>query len=366
MSDEDKSSKTEEPSGKKLEEAMEKGQFAKAEEIGVMFGLIAGFLAILFIAHKKASELMHFSITIFSQLGVLSITEESVSHWAQIGMGGLLMLIYPLLLLTSVAAIFAGGIQSGFRLTPKVIEFKLDKLNPTNGIKQLINKQKLVKFGVDLAKFFALISIVYLFIMEIMEDPIFYAAVPPSYVGNFMWHAALVMFARLIGAIGVIALVNFIYQKHKTHADMMMTKQEVKDEAKQQDGDPKIKSKRRQMAMQLAMQQMLDAVPMADVVVTNPTHYAVALKYERGVDAAPVVLAKGRNLYAQKIKGIARENGVPIVENKPAARMLFKIGEPGRTIPLAMYQVVAEILSYVYRKHRYYFHRLKTRRLANA
>jgi flagellar biosynthetic protein FlhB len=142
-----------------------------------------------------------------------------------------------------------------------------------------------------------------------------------------------------------------------------MTKQEIKDEHRQAMGDPNVKMAQRAMARRLMQKQMLADVQNADVIITNPTHYAVALKYERGVDAAPVVLAKGQNLFAQRIKAIASKHEVPTVENKPVARALYKFGQVGKPIPAQLYQAIAEILGYVYRTHRYYFYQLKSRRL---
>jgi flagellar biosynthetic protein FlhB len=138
----------------------------------------------------------------------------------------------------------------------------------------------------------------------------------------------------------------------------------VKDEMKSAEGDPVIRNMRRQMARRMIQRQMLAAIPTADVIITNPTHFAIALKYERGVDQAPIVLAKGENAFAQRIKAIAAAHDVPMVENRPVARMLFKFGKVGETIPAQLYHVVAEILGFVYRTHRYYFHELKQRRLA--
>ena len=145
-----------------------------------------------------------------------------------------------------------------------------------------------------------------------------------------------------------------------------MTRQEVKDEHKNSQGDTGVKIAQRRLARRLLQTQMLDAVPTADVVVTNPTHFAIALKYERGRDAAPVILAKGEQRFARRIKEIAAENGVPMVENKPVARLLFAMGKVGEAIPPELYQAVAEILAVVYRTHRYYFYRLRSRRLENG
>jgi flagellar biosynthetic protein FlhB len=163
--------------------------------------------------------------------------------------------------------------------------------------------------------------------------------------------------------LAVIAAISYAWEKFKTSKELMMTREEVKDDRRSTEGNQLMKGAMRRMARRLMQKQMLSAVPTADVVVTNPTHFAVALKYERGKDKAPVVLAKGDNRFAQRIKAIAAEHGVPVVENKPVARVLFAMGKVGEVIPSELYQAVAEILAVVYRTHRYYFHELKARRL---
>ena len=164
-------------------------------------------------------------------------------------------------------------------------------------------------------------------------------------------------------ALIVVVAISYSYEEFKTSKELMMTRQEVKDERRNSDGNVFTKMAMRRMARRLMQKQMLSAVAMADVVITNPTHYAVALKYERTKDRAPVVLAKGENRFAQRLKAIAAEHGVPMVENKPVARLLFSMAKVGETIPTDLYKAVAEILAVVYRTNRYYFHRLKTRRL---
>jgi flagellar biosynthetic protein FlhB len=190
--------------------------------------------------------------------------------------------------------------------------------------------------------------------------------VEAAYLGTFINNAAMTFFGRLLLSLGVIAALSYAWEKYKTGQDLMMTRQEVKDEHKNSEGDGHVKSAMRRMARRLMQKQMLDSVATADVVVTNPTHFAVVLKYERGKDHAPVVLAKGENRFAQRLKALAAEHGVPTVENKPVARMLYAMGEVGEGIPPELYQAVAEILAVVYRTHRYYFHQLKTRRLESA
>ena len=199
-----------------------------------------------------------------------------------------------------------------------------------------------------------------------MEDPLFSAPVEAGYLGRFLNSATIAFVSRLLLSLGVIAALGYAWEKFKTHRDLMMTREEVKDERRQSEGDALVKGAMRRMARRLMQRQMLAAVATADVVVTNPTHFAVALKYERGKDKAPVVLAKGENRFARRIKTLAAEHGVPMVENKPVARLLYSVGKVGDTIPSELYQAVAEILAVVYRTHRYYFHELKTRRLGGA
>jgi flagellar biosynthesis protein FlhB len=203
----------------------------------------------------------------------------------------------------------------------------------------------------------------YLGARGLMLDPLFSAPVEAAYLGQFLSHATIIFLSRLILALGFVTAISYGYEKFKTAREMMMTREEVKDERKSAEGNAQAKTAMRRMARRLLQKQMLSSVATADVVVTNPTHFAVALKYERGKDKAPMVLAKGENRFAQRIKALAAEHGVPTVENKPVARMLFSLGKVGEAIPPELYQAVAGILAVVYRTHRYYFHRLKSRRI---
>jgi flagellar biosynthetic protein FlhB len=199
-----------------------------------------------------------------------------------------------------------------------------------------------------------------------MFDPLFSAPVEAAYLGQFLNQATMLFLTRLALALAIVAAISYGYEKFKTARQMMMSRDEIKQERKQAEGDMHAKAAMRRMARRLMQKQMLAAVQTADVVVTNPTHFAVALKYERGQDKAPVVLAKGENRFAQRIKALAAEHGVPTVENKPVARLLFAMGQVGETIPAELYGAVAGILAVVYRTHRYYFHRLKARRMEAA
>ncbi|TVR49991.1 MAG: EscU/YscU/HrcU family type III secretion system export apparatus switch protein [Puniceicoccaceae bacterium] len=364
MADQDKASKTEEPTEKRIKDAFEEGQFAKSPEIQVAFGLGAGFLVLLFAGPTIGMRVGEIGQMILGSLAEFEVNRDSLGMWTRFGIGEVMQLVMPITLAAVVAGVVSGGLQSGFQLSPKALEVKWEKMNPASGFKRLVSADVLVRFGIDLLKLIAVVGILLLALRRVMQDPIFHSAVDIRHVGNFILDTALYVLVRVLLATAVIAAISYFYQKQKTRKDLRMTRDEVKRERKNAEGDPHVKSAQRAMARRLLVKQMLSAVPTADVVVTNPTHFAVALKYEQGVDRAPVVLARGENLFAQRIKELARRHGVPMVENRPLARMLYKYGRVRKEIPAQLYQAVAEILAFVYRTHRYYFHRLRARRLA--
>jgi len=362
MADTDKDQKTEAPTGKRVGEAFQEGNFAKAPEIQIAFMLVAAFFALLFYAGNGARNLAMIASDIFSRIGEITLDTENAINWIQFVYQRGISIILPIVIPCIAASVIGAGLQSGFRLTPKVLDWKIDRLNPVTGFQNLFSKDKLRDFLIEFMKFSAVLLIVMNGILLLLKDPIFHHPVTAVYTLTFIHRLFLVVFIRLVVAIAIIAAINYMFQKRRTFENLKMTKQEVKDERKNQEGDPAVKGRQRAMARRLIQQQMFSAVPNADVVVTNPTHFAIALKYERGKDQAPVILAKGQNLIAQKIKAIAREHNVPMVENKPVAQMLFKMGKVGSAIPYEMYQLVAEILAHVYKTHRYYFHQLNARR----
>jgi flagellar biosynthesis protein FlhB len=365
MADEDKDQKTEDPTGRKIDEAFKDGQFAKAPEIQMALMMIAAFFVLLFYGPAGAKAVAAFSVDIFTRISEIRINTDNTSDWLRhIYTTGIIILI-PVIIPCTAASILGGGLQSGFKLTPKVLSWKPERLDPVKGLKNLFSKSKLQDFFIECLKFAAVLIIITSGILTLLKDPIFHHPVTAIYTLQFIYRIFLVVFIRMVLAIGIIAGINFLFQKRKTHEDLKMTKQEVKDERKNQEGDPMVKSRQRALSRGMLQRQMFSSVPQADVVVTNPTHFAIALKYERGADDAPIILAKGQNLIAEKIKSIARANGVPMVENKPVAQMLFKMGKVGKTIPYEMYQLIAEILAHVYKSHRYYFHELNTRRKAD-
>jgi flagellar biosynthetic protein FlhB len=357
--DQDRESKTEKPTAKRLKKAWEEGNFAKAEEIQVVFALMASFIAILFYAEALGQSLYLFMRGMLANLSEYELSSITVAESAKDGGIHFILLLMPLLLIVMLAGILGGGLQSGFRLSPRALKPKGSKLDPIKNAKQKFGTQAYVKFGVDLLKLIAVAGVIVFAIRRVTLHPIFYTPINAVQMFQFIEESTLYMLSLLIAGVGLVAIVNFLYQRKKVAGDLRMTKQEVKDEQKQAEGDQLVKSARRRLAHKLMERQMFQAIPQADVVVTNPTHYAVALRYDRNKDASPLILAKGKNLLAQKIKQIAAEHGVPMVENRPAAQALYKIGEAGKQIPPHLFQVVAEILAYVYRTHRGFFHHRK-------
>jgi len=363
MADNDQE-KTEEPTQKKLTESLAKGMFPRSHVLISVFILSATFIVLAFAGRDKLLVIANLSKDIFGHLHDIRIDQTTTALlFSQWGLT-ILRVLMPLLGAVAVAAIAAGVLQTGFKLTPKVMEADLGKINPAKGFSKIFNKSAFVQLGVDILKIGATIGILYGLIRNVMNDPIFSSPVPLTYIGDFLFRMFMEMLSRLIELMVAIAAMDYFWQRFKTNEDLKMTKQEVKDERKQQDGDPNVKGRQRSMSMSILRQSIQKNVPRADVVVTNPTHYAVALKYEQGIDRAPVVVAKGEGRIARAIKAVAMENGVPMVENKPVARLLYKTTKIGGTVPIELFQVVAQILAHVYRTHRYYFYRLKAQRIA--
>jgi flagellar biosynthetic protein FlhB len=366
MAEHDQDQKTEQPTERHLSEAMERGQFAKVQELNVVLLLAAAAAVLAFTARTTGQSLAEFAVTMFTRFPHIAVEREAIT----LQLGEILLLLSrvlaPVLLACVGAALLAGGLQSGFQLSPKALGIKFERLNPVSGFQRVFTRSAFVKVGIDVLKLLAIGAVLYLGARTLLRDPLFYAPVEAAYLGTFLHEAALSFLSRLLLALGVITAISYAYEKFKTSRELMMTREEVKEERRNAEGNAQLKAAQRRLARRLVQKQMLSAVPTADVVITNPTHYAVALKYERGIDQAPVILAKGENRFALRLKALAAEHGVPVVENRPVARLLYGLGQVGEAIPPQLYQAVAEILAVVYRTHRYYFHQLKSRRLAAA
>ncbi len=342
--------KTEEPTAKKRADARKKGQVGRSQEVNSAFVLLVGFFALKLLWDSIYVSIATYTTYVFTNLNQTVDTENIL----RIFIGIILVLAktaFPIMIFIMLIGLAVNFFQVGLNINTESIEFKLDKLNPINGFGRIFSKRSLV----ELAKSFFKIIVIGFFLYRFIHEQIL--AMPQFMFFDLTTSLALVaeiifqMSFIVIGVIMIMAFLDYGYQKWQTTQDLKMSKQEVKDEMKQTEGDPQIKGKIRQKQRQMAMARMMKEVPKADVIITNPTHYAVALSYEQGM-VAPTVIAKGQDLVAQRIKEIGREARVPIVENKPLARTLYAAVQVGDAVPQELYQAVAEVLAYVYRlKH---------------
>lgn len=344
--------KTEEPTDKKRRDARKKGQVARSQELNAAFVLLAGFFVIKLLWEYIYENIAGYTAYIFSNLAVYGTSTESIM---ELFLGIMLLLAktaFPIMLGVMILALAINFYQVGFMVSTEKIEFKLDNLNPINGFGRIFSKRSLVEMLKSLFKILVIGFFLYLYLKDEIPFMPYFINYDLQYSLGEIADKIFTMAFQVIGVIMVLAAADYAYQRWQTTQDLMMTKQEVKDEYKQTEGDPLIKGKIKQKQRQMAMSRMMQEVPKADVIVTNPTHFAVALVYEKGM-SAPKVLAKGQDLVAQRIKEVAREHDIMIVENKPLARALFDTVEIGGFVPESLYKAVAEVLAYVYKlKHK--------------
>ena len=339
--------KTEEPTAKKRADAKKKGQVGRSTDMSAAFVLLMGFFIIKLLWESIYHSIAAYTTYVFSHLNQTVDTESVVRIF--IGIIELLaQTALPIMIAIMMMGLAVNMYQVGLNFNTEAIGFKLDKLNPINGFGRIFSKRSLMELLKSLMKIAIIGFFLYDFLVDhLMEMPQFiYFDLTTSLaqISDIIFKMAF----EVIGVIMVVGFIDYAYQKWQTTQDLKMSKQEVKDEMKQSEGDPQIKGKIKQKQRQMAMSRMMQEVPKADVIVTNPTHFAVALKYDKGM-VAPQIVAKGQDLLAQRIKEIARENKVPIVENKPLARALYATVEVGDIVPAELYQAVAEVLAYVYR-----------------
>ncbi len=347
--EQDKEQKTEQPTARRLEEARKRGQVPVSREIG-------SFL-ILFVAALVISWYMPYMLQ-RSRLLLTPLLENAHDYSVDSGGLGALMrhLLFEALVLASVpllaavtVAVFASVAQNGFLISAEPIVPKWDKVSLRRGISRLFSSRSVIEFIKGLIKISIVGTVCWMavsddigHIRQMVDDEMFAMLL-------FLSRLAVKLMVGVIIAMFFIALFDLIYQRLDYIKNLRMSRQELKDEYKQQEGDPIIKQRLRQIRMERARKRMMAAVPEADVVVTNPTHYAVALKYETGQMQAPVVTAKGKDYIALNIRRVAEENDIPIVENPPLARALFDNVDIDEEVPVQHYQAVAEIISYVWR-----------------
>lgn len=343
--------KTEEPTAKKLEDARKKGQVMRSTEVVTAATLLAfflmlkvcvGFIGNRFIGsfHKILGSIGDYTSEPFNVNMARTIIRSSL--W------DIVVAAFPIMIVGFIVTIVSILFQVKWKVTTEPLMPKFDKFNPISGMKRLFSKDKIMDLLKSTAKVIILAYVVYSYLKD--QWPLIfkmYSYTLPQAIA-VIGDTVISVGIRISVFFAVIAVFDLFYQKWKFHQDMMMSKQEVKDEYKNSEGDPKVKSQQRQRMQQASQRRMMQDLPNADVVITNPTHLAVAIRYDKEAHEAPVVVAKGADYLAQKIKDVARANAVEIVENKPLARMLYHNVEIGAEIPPELYQMVAEVLAYVY------------------
>lgn len=353
MSGQSGSEKTEKASKKKRDKAREEGQVVKSNDVNIAFSVIALF-SLLYICWDGFIKNASFLVSKYLSPGFLAeasvtLNKASVMNVYQTGLTDTLKIVWPVFVVAMLCGVLVNVMQTGLMLTPKALMPKLSKINPIEGFKRIFS----VRAGVEMLKASAKVVCLCYFIYS--EYSSFLSGFPSMMRmeagGAFLeiMKKSLMIGIKMGAVLGVISAMDYFYQSKKYEKDLMMTKQEVKDEYKQLEGDPKVKGRIRQKQRQMSRMRMMRRMKEADVVITNPTHYAVAVRYKQDEDRAPLVLAKGKDVLAQKIKEKAKEHGIQIIENKPVAQALYFHCDIETEIPKDMYQAVAEILVYVYR-----------------
>ena len=343
--------KTEEPTPKKIEDAKKEGNVPKSMDTSGFVTLLVAVLAFVALTGWIFDRLEALYRYYIRFVGV-EITPRLLTEITMHTILEIFLMVLPLAVPVALAGILGAWAQFGVLFTTKPLVPDLTKIDPVKGAKNLFSLKKLVegfKITVKVAAVFAVAFTVFLgFIAELVSV----SRAPLAQQLAWLADRAMVLAAVMLVLLLVLALVDLVFVRYNYFKGLRMSKQEIKDEMKQLEGNPEIKAKIRQIQMEMARKRMLSEVPNADVVITNPTHYAVALKYEEGASSAPKVVAKGADRIALKIREIAMEHHVQIVENPPLARELYRSVEVDQEIPERFYQAVAEVLAFVYRSKR--------------
>jgi flagellar biosynthetic protein FlhB len=341
--------KTESATPKKRQESRKKGQVAKSMELPAAFILFFAFFSFYIFGGYMKEKLVNLFRDIFlNQLNMNVNVENTQVLFSNLVIQGLLMLA-PLLALTLIIAVLGNYLQIGFMLTGEPLMMKFSKINPIEGFKRMFSMRVVIDFLKSLLKLSIIGYVVYSTLWGEKERLLALGHTPLEQTFTYISSITLTLGIKIGFILIILAIFDFMYQKYEFEKNIKMSKQDIKDEYKKSEGDPLIKGKIRARQRQMAMQRMMQEVPKADVIITNPTHFAVAIKYESGNMHAPVVLAKGTDYIALKIKEIAKEHDVMTMENKPLARAIYAQVEIGEAIPADLFQAVAEILAYVYK-----------------
>ncbi len=349
MAEENLQERTEKATSRRREKAREEGKVAKSMELNSAAMICLGFLTLYLMGPYLADQMQAVMRHTMSNAPSIAAADPTFYSVFSSNVVKFFLILGPVFAVMAVIAFSSNVVQVGFRISTKAAEPKLDKLDPIQGLKRMFSMKSLVTMIRDTLKLLVVGFVAYKVIES--EFPGFFklADMTVSQVAAQMGKIALLLTLKVGAVILIIAILDYLYQRYEFEKSIKMSKQDLRDEHKDTEGSPQIKQRIRQIQQQAARSRMMDAVPIADVVVTNPTHYAVALKYDAEESSAPYVVAKGQRLVAQKIKEIALANGIPVVEDAPLARALHKMCDVGQTIPAQLYRAVAELLAYVYK-----------------
>lgn len=347
--DEDDASKTEDASGKKLSDAREKGDVPMSQEVKIWLMLLASLVVVSMVAPSSIKRLSNGLVGYIEHAGTAAVDRGAIGGILfDTALTAFLAILLPVLIMAA-AGVLGTILQIGWLVTAEKMKPDIAKLNPLPAFMRLFTMQN----GLELVKGFVKMGVIgavcYIILKPMMISVEHYAGMPMELLLGEIQYLVVKLFLWVTIIMFLLAGGDFFYQRFKYAEKMKMSKHDQKEEFKQQEGDPIVKGRLRQMRFDKARQRMMQAVPRADVVVTNPTHFAVALKYDQSAMAAPVVLAKGADAVAAKIREIAKENDIPIVENPPLARALFASVEIDQEIPPEHYKAMAEVISYVFK-----------------
>ena len=344
----DTADKTEAPTPRRLQEAKEKGQVARSVDLSAALGLLAGLLLLDWYGSTILQGFADLMQRSFALDKISNSGDVAVAFAWRLALHHCGVVLVPFLIVVVIVAIVVNLAQVGFIFSAQPLTPSLDKLSPIKGFARLFSKRTAVRFLMSLAKITVIAAVAFYTIRAFIPKLIAMPTLSFTDVITFGSHLVFLLGLRLAAVLLILALIDYAFQKRQHLQDLRMSKQEIKEELKRMEGDPLMRQRRLQVARQLAQQRMSQAVPQADVVITNPTELAVALKYDHDQMIAPKVVAKGSGFMAQRIREIANEHGVPILERKPLAQALYKACEIGEYIPPELYKAVAEVLAYIF------------------
>ncbi|MBZ7988005.1 flagellar biosynthesis protein FlhB [Campylobacter canadensis] len=342
----DDAEKTEEPTDKKIEDARKEGNVAKSQDVAALITLCVAFGAILlflgFFKERITSLYIYYQSFIGQELDIKLLYKISIKTLLE-----MCFMILPIALAVAISGIIANVLQFGFNFTLKPIMPNFGKLNPIKGIKNIISMKKLIELVKIVLKVSVVFAIVGFFIYSFLPELKHISILPLFKQLAWIKDKFIILFAAVIISFLVFAIFDFFIVRFQYFKGLRMSKQEIKDEYKQMEGDPKIKAKIRQLQMQAAKNRMMSDVPNADVVITNPTHYSIAIAYDSSKHDAPIILAKGVDNIAFKIRQIAQEHNIPIYEDRQLARALYKECELGDLVPRTLWSAVAQVFKFI-------------------